>query len=199
MFADNVDCKRSSAFSTEPGVGEFNSVGDEILAESSRLFIKAKLVGGKLLSVPDAVAYHSKRKIIADPISQFVTAGFPREKRWYANWRKRYTGPSTLEELKDDRVDQGINEAVFLRQSHSLILFGLLPAYVAKLVGGTNTNRRLARFVNLFVYMDRLSKQQILNNTAALFERAFSIIDSHPTALEDCLRADGAVRNAVGI
>lgn len=168
-------------------VREFSSLGTEILAESSRLFIKAKLSGGMLVSVPHSVAHHSKRKTIADPISQFVTAGFPREKEWYAAWRQSYCGPSTLEELKRDDIDEKVRDAIFLRQAHSLILFGLLPAYVAAFVDEASASHRLSRFHQLFEFMDGLSKQETINNTAVLFERAFNIIDRHAEALRGCL------------
>jgi hypothetical protein len=63
-------------------------------------------------------------------------------------------------------------------------LFGVLPAYVAALSGAGTRYDHLEPLADLLPMIAALSKEDIMSNTAMLFERGFAIIDAHPTLLE---------------
>lgn len=169
-------------------VREFNSAGEEVYAETSRLFIRAKFLGAYKVRVNRAIAHHSRRKLIENPILQFATAGFPREPSWCAAWDRAYSGSNTLEAFSRPSIESEIGEAIFLRQAHSLVLFGLLPLYIASLLGHTEKVRdTYSELKDLLSFFRSISKEEIVKNTASLFECAFSIIKFHPGVLKKYL------------
>jgi hypothetical protein len=179
----------SDYFSWGGHVREYNQAGEEIYAETSRLLIKARLLGAHSLKVAEAIANHSRRKIVANPILQFVTAGFPRETSWCAAWNRAYTGPNTLEAFESPDIVQKIPDPIFVRRAHSLLLFGLLPICVAVLTDETDSLPvDSSELYGMLSYMKELSRRDILKNTAALFERAFNILDSKHNDLAALLR-----------
>jgi glycosyltransferase involved in cell wall biosynthesis len=164
---------------------EYNKNGDEIYAETSRLYIKAKLLGARKLKVPDAIGYHSRRKILQNPVLHFATAGFPRELSWCAAWNRSYAGPNKLEAFGSVDIDRELQHAIFIRQAHSLILFGLLPVHIAVLLGQADqVLNSYSRVHELLRFVRHVSKEEIMGNAAFLFEHAFSIIDFHPDVLK---------------
>jgi hypothetical protein len=164
---------------------EYNRNGDEIYAETSRLYIKAKLLGARKLKVPDAIGYHSRRKIIQNPVLHFATAGFPRELSWCAAWNRSYAGPNKLEAFANVDIERELQHASFIRQAHSLTLFGLLPVHIAVLLGQADqVLNSYSRLHWLLPFVSHVSKEEIIGNAASLFEHAFSIIDFHPDVLK---------------
>lgn len=164
---------------------EYNRNGDEIYAETSRLYIKAKLLGARKLKAPDAIGYHSRRKIIQNPVLHFATAGFPRELNWCEAWNRTYAGPNKLEAFASVDIESELKHEIFLRRAHSLTLFGLLPVYIAVLLGQVDqVLNSYSGIHKLLPFVRQISKDEIMRNTASLFESAFSIIDFHPEALK---------------
>lgn len=188
ILSDNVSGYLLSDYLRWGGhVREFNSRGEEILAESSRLYIKAKLEGAILINAVDAMAHHSRRKLLSDPIFNFITSGFPREREWYVAWKTAYHGPTTLAEIEANDVGATMDQAIFTRQAHALILFGALPRYVNTLKSKASAAE--PNFAALFALMNDLSIDQVVRNSATLFERAFDIIDRQPQVLGQLLRS----------
>jgi hypothetical protein len=170
-------------------VREYNKAGEEIYAETSRLLVKARLLGAHSLKVAEAVANHSRRKIIANPILQFATAGFPREASWCLAWNQAYSGPNTLEAFEHPDIVQEIREAIFVRRAHSLLLFGLMPICVAVLVDETSSpSATFSELHSMLAYMKVLSRNDILKNTATFFERAFKLLESQRYDLVELVR-----------
>jgi glycosyltransferase involved in cell wall biosynthesis len=167
---------------------EFDRTGEEIFGETSRLYIKAKLAGAHKVRVADAVGLPSRRKILRNPILHFATAGFPREEAWSKAWNDRYRGPNTLDAFGDASAETQLREPIFMRRAHLLILFGLLPVYVAGLLNAKTPADGAETFRELIPMLD-LSREQILANTGSLFERAFSLIDSHSELLNTLFAA----------
>lgn len=164
---------------------EFNRRGDEIFAETSRLFIRAKLCGARRLTVTTAIGQHSRRKISQHPVLHFATAGFPRELSWNSVWTKIFTGYDNLDVFAGAMIECKLEKAIFLRQAHSLIIFGLIPEYIALLLGELgNAGAATLKFKELMPFVSGISKEELSENTALLFETAFSIIDSHPDFLK---------------
>lgn len=158
---------------------EFNRRGDEIFAETSRLFIRAKICGARKLKVADAVGHHSRRKILQHPVLHFATAGFPRELSWNSTWASIFADYDNLEVFADAVIEHKLEQAIFLRQAHSLLIFGLIPEYVALLLGELGSGANAPRFKNLMPFMRGIAKEELASSTVPLFENAFSIIDSH--------------------
>ena len=112
-------------------IREYTLAGEEIYAETTRLYLRAVSRHGCRYLVADAVAQHSVRKVLADPVLDFVTAGFPREDSWRTEWHQQYQGPIKLDELYKATDNIEVQKAVAVRQLHILALFGILPLHIA--------------------------------------------------------------------
>lgn len=134
-----VDCvsgyRLADYFSWGAHQREYNPNGDEIHAETSRLYLKARANDARRFRVEDAVCWHSARKLILDPAIHFAAAGFPREKGWNELWRDNYHGPSTLPDFYIDSSHPEVLKAILLCQKHSLALFTILPLHVNVCLG----------------------------------------------------------------
>ncbi len=159
-------------------VREFNATGDEFHAETTRLFFRAKLSGASRVLVEEAVAEPSRRKILEDPILHFATAGFPREVSWRRAWDRAYAGPRGLAAFEDDVLRRSLQEPIFQRKAHELILFGLLPLYVAMLTGRAEGLGDLdRRFAGLLSSLAGFPSHELRAQPARLLERGLSLIE----------------------
>ena len=70
---------------------EYTSAGEEVYAETSRLYMRGRLRGARRVAVPEAIAYPSRRKLYGDPVGYFATAGFPGKPAGIAILTKRTT------------------------------------------------------------------------------------------------------------
>lgn len=75
-----------------------------------------------------ALAFPSRRKIDLDPLLYFAAAGFPREASWRRRWQTAQGSDVKLDDFERADAGQRFEEAVFVRQAHSLVLFGLIAA-----------------------------------------------------------------------
>lgn len=112
---------------------EYTSAGEEMYAETSRFYIRGRLRGARRVTVPEATAYPSRRKLYADPVRYFATAGFPREASWYRLFDLAYRGPRDLDAFEHPAATEVLAEAIRMRQAHCMALFALLPAHVESL------------------------------------------------------------------
>lgn len=168
---------------------EFASNGDEIHAETTRLYIKAHLKGARRVRADDAIAWPSRRKLKEDPVLHFATAGFPRERTWRRHWESPSRVRLNLQEFVDEVADETAGKAALVRRAHVLILFGVLPTYVAKLTGSESCQELAAEFSDLLPALAPLSRADLLNNSAILFERGFSLMETHWPLLMERVRA----------
>jgi len=111
---------------------EFFSGGDEIDAETTRLFMRARVHGCRLVPVESARAEHSVRKLLSEPAMDLATAGFPRGGSWRQSWIERTSPIGGMGRFLAYATDDLIEEALDLRRRHTLALFGLLPVHVAR-------------------------------------------------------------------
>lgn len=125
---------------------EYFGNGEEVHAETTRLFMKGKAFGATLRLVEDASATHSVRRLLAEPVVDLATAGFPRERSWVEEWRSRTSGVDAVEDLFRAENLAIVEEAISLRRRHIVALFGLLPLHVARAAG----------FASVFEGEDRL-------------------------------------------
>jgi len=129
---------------------EYDAVGSEIHAETTRMFIRGHLRHGvEKLRVNPAQATASRRRIIEDPALHFATKGFPREAAWIARWRERHPYTRSVDEFARDSDHPEVREACFYRRAHEIALFELLPSLVARTAGSDLHGRARARVKQL--------------------------------------------------
>lgn len=139
---------------------EYSSRGDELLAETTRLYMRALADGAIRVRVNDAFARHSVRRILAESWTHFTSAGFPRE----ASWRDRNHSRVAIGDLATDR------EAVNMRLHHVLGLFALLPAHVGVALGAPRDPRFGA-------FLPSRSLDELLSSPGLLLEDVLEVID----------------------
>ena len=110
--------------------GEWANDGDEVLAETTRLYMRGRLLGGRRCRA-EAFAWTSLRRIVEDPGLAFATAGYPRGPRWRAKWSGAYVGPSKVQEFDAPLSPNAAVQLVHTRVMHLVALFRLLPAWMA--------------------------------------------------------------------
>lgn len=103
--------------------------GEELLAESTRLFILAKQARGARKVKVAAMALPSRRKLATQAVAYFASAGFPRGPKWNAQWSDEACG-SAADFLENPQGSPCIAAAASSRRRHLLALFGLLPLLV---------------------------------------------------------------------
>ena len=162
---------------------EFGLHGDEIYAETTRLFIRGKAHHAQKRHVVGAVAHPSRRKLFGNPALFFATAGFPREESWNDQWRSGYGGPTLIEAFEGSKDRAEIAKAVVVRQAHSVILFGLLPllvADIAEIRAAEQPARRALHQLLALVPRTGLS----LDEPGRLLTSVLALIDLHPEAIQ---------------
>lgn len=107
---------------------EIDDAGDQIHAETTRMYIRARLKNGATKRrVNPAGAASSRRRVAENPRYHFATMGFPREASWARNIAADWD-PIEIDVFAK-RVITGLEpQAVFLRRAHLLALFRFLPA-----------------------------------------------------------------------
>jgi hypothetical protein len=113
---------------------EFTAQGEEIHAETTRLYIRARAMGALKIAVPQAIALHSARKILVEPALHLATAGFPREDSWNYYWRSA-TASWSLDDLAAHQRKTEIALALRTRELHLLGLLSILPLHVNRTLG----------------------------------------------------------------
>lgn len=114
---------------------EFTTAGEEIYAETTRMFMRARTYGAQRVRVEKGMALHSARKAYVDPALHIASAGFPREESWNRKWRETYNGPLSIQELCAHSDHPEVLKAIRIREEHLLALFGVLPLHVDKALG----------------------------------------------------------------
>ncbi|MBA1138719.1 glycosyltransferase family 2 protein [Mesorhizobium neociceri] len=164
---------------------EFDAYGDEIHAETSRLFIRAKMHGAGRTRSPEAVAYPSRRKIRADPLGTFVTAGFPRESGWRERWVESHPVPLLLREFDCATIGEA---AVFIRQIHTLILFALVPTHVQLALGQNPIMSLVGSPLAPLLSKVDVSVEILRKAPGRLFEAFFTLAEKEPELFADCVK-----------
>lgn len=136
---------------------EFTAEGEEIHAETTRLYIRARAMGAVKIAVPQAIALHSARKILAEPALHLATAGFPREASWNYHWRST-TATWSLDDLTAHRCKEVVALALHTRELHLLGLLSILPLHVSRALGRL-PDAKLAAFSTFC--LDRLPNRTI--------------------------------------
>lgn len=159
---------------------EHTAAGDPIHAETTRMFIRARLThGARKIRVNPAGAASSRRKVAEDPWLHYATVGFPRE----ASWTTKVSGFHSLQDIDAFGVQvlQGQQpEAVYLRRAHQLALFRYLPALVA-CVSGDQTAAELPADVSAVFDLVKLrSRSQFARAPGLVLVELLQLIDGYP-------------------
>ncbi len=106
---------------------EVDNFGQEIHAETTRLFMRAKQRGSvRRVKVDAARAVPSRRKLYIQAPAYFASAGFPRDAEWVRLWTQY---PETSREfLASPYTWTSVERAIKSRRRHQLAFFALLPA-----------------------------------------------------------------------
>lgn len=117
---------------------EFLTDGDEVFAETTRLYLRAKTFAADAILVDDALAQHSMRRLFEHAGLDLATSGFPREESWRIRWSAALSEIKSISALMASTHTPILAEALTLRRRHVLGLFGILPWHVARSLGLTS-------------------------------------------------------------
>ncbi|MEO7214704.1 glycosyltransferase family 2 protein [Mucilaginibacter sp.] len=159
---------------------EFTLYGDEIFAETTRLFLRGQIKGAAKRNVGSLKAFHSERKVIENPSMHFATAGFPRETAWDNFWIEK----KHLINLED--IDETIfNEAIFFRILHLIALFYILPIHVDRTLanGITLIDNELSKYLQDLIPTRSINELQ--DQPGLFLSDVFTIIDKNPQLMKE--------------
>lgn len=161
---------------------EYSPAGDEIYAETSRLYLRAKERGALRHRVDSAIAEPSMRRLLDEPSLHFATGGFPREASWNHSWRKGYTGPTSLEEFCRETSHPEVQRAIRMRQLHLLALFTVLPVHVNR---SRKKDLGVADYDSVMAFLQLVPERDTgeLESPGILFTDVFELIESHGKSL----------------
>ncbi|RYZ83673.1 MAG: glycosyltransferase family 2 protein [Proteobacteria bacterium] len=160
---------------------EFTSAGEEVYAETTRLFLRAKARGAKRLDIGGISALHSGRKIEEHPLLSFASGGFPREASWHRKCSEQ------MEQYHDElgiaqMVSSIPNEVIRQRRLHILALLYLLPTHVQRALGTTMKRRRdIDQFV--IDHLPIKGKSSLEERPGSFLTDVFDMIAAHGDVL----------------
>src|SRR3546814_3965544 len=154
-------------------------------------------MGATRVRVGSAVAFPSRRNVELVPLLYFAAQGFPREASWCRRWRAEQGGPHALKDFDRPNAGRIFAKACFVRQVHSLVLFRLMPAYVAGLFERSDRRDVLdSPLDELASKIPVISSKDIAANPGRLFEALFAMIErseEHTSELQSLMRISYAV------
>ena len=170
---------------------EYDPRGEEIHAETSRLYMRARTFGAVKVQISSAIARPSRRKIYEHPALYFITHGFPHGGPWSARWRQCHPEMTGFDALSTPGPAR--TEAIFLRQAHELILFGVLPTWIGGAVGQTSIPSALAeRLAPLVDSLPTLTPESLRSSPGAALWIAMNLIEKRSDDLKRFLSENAA-------
>lgn len=162
---------------------EYTQAGEEIHAETTRLYMRAKTQGARRERVDNAFAFHSPRKILEDPALILATAGFPREISWKDRWYRAYQGPSDLRGLCSYPIHLEVLKAIRVRELHLLALLSLLPLHVDRALEQMSSIG-IANFTDIVLsWLPRRVMNDVLSRPGVFLTDVFELIERDGDAL----------------
>jgi glycosyltransferase involved in cell wall biosynthesis len=179
VIVDDKACGYRLGYYFENGghLREYTDKKEEVHAETSRLYMRFKAKNGTRVKVEKAYVEHSMRKVIERPLLEFATAGFPREKTWFARWEKFLQVPSSLNELGENINHPNVQRAITIRTPHLLGLFSILPAHVARTFGSRKPpdSQFVAKTLDL---LPERTIENLVSSPSLLMTDVFNLLDS---------------------
>lgn len=198
LFSDNDDMivddkvsgyRLSDYFKWGSHRREYTSNGDEIHAETTRLYIRAKAGGARKKMVDSAIAYHSPRKVLLDPLMHLASAGFPRESSWRAKWLHEFASPMDLSEMLTNTAHSVVQKALEVRRQHIIALFGILPLHVDFALR-ENSRPESTEFSSILKpLLPKRTLSDLLNRPGIFLTDVFDLIDHKGDALLAAVRS----------
>jgi hypothetical protein len=164
---------------------EITPTGDRIHAETTRMFIRAKLLhSARKIRVNPAGAASSRRRVTDDPWLHYATVGFPREASWLRSreQRARSTG-SDIDAFAELVLRGGEPDAVRLRRAHQLTLFRYLPALVDSLRPQSDDFKAPGDVMAVLAALPPRSTDEVATNPSLALMDVLSLIDVQPDLL----------------
>lgn len=164
-------------------VREFLANGDEIFAETTRLFLKARLFGATKVMLNNVYAEHSPRRILEHPILQYVMAGFPREMVWKIKWLDKNISIEEFFKLKDcDSIawDNMTNARII----HLISLFNVLPIYINRILGIKTTTCSNILYDSISDSLPLYNKEILMVNPGHLILNVLNVVEQNFTSLK---------------
>ncbi len=156
---------------------EWDSIGEEIHAETTRLFLRGRAKNAQRRLCDAALAWHSPRRLISEPAMSFATAGFPRTPQFQTRWLQSYTGPNTLNTFSARHSRSQIALAIAARRAHLLGLFGLLPIIVARTLGEPLAKTEDSALLSAFDAIPFRDRKTLLERPGVFLNDVFFHID----------------------
>ncbi len=157
---------------------EFTAAGEEVYAETTRLYLRGVSRGATKLRTERAVAYPSQRRPIAAPARELACGGFPRVRSWQAAWDAGYTGPSTSEGLSASLELSEVGRAVLARKNHVLGLFALLPIHVSRSLGSAPLPGVPGWLASALTRLPQRSRHELETSPALFLNDVFVEVDA---------------------
>ena len=162
---------------------EYTQAGEEIHAETTRLYMRAKALGARRERVDNALGFHSPRRILEDPAMVLAAAGFPREASWKERWHQAYHGPSDLRALCSQPLHPEVLRVIETRELHLLALLSLLPLHVDRALG-RGVSIAAVDFADLVLsWLPRRAVTDLLSRPGVFLTDVFELIERNGDAL----------------
>jgi glycosyltransferase involved in cell wall biosynthesis len=166
---------------------EYRNEGDEIHAETTRLFMRALAHGARKVYVKEALAHPAERRIIDNPVKELATAGFPREASWNASWERQHHNSIRLDDFRTSLKNPLILRAIRLRERHLAALFGLLPLHVYRALGKDLTLSPKKALSDIAALLPKHRKEALYRYPGIFLSDVLDIVDSRRTLLRNFL------------
>lgn len=161
---------------------EWSEAGDPIHAETTRMFIRARLrSGAPKVRVNPAGAFPSRRRVFEDARYHFATLGFPRERSWAAQVGRDQTAPD-VDAFAQGVLDGGERDAAELRLRHLIALFRFLPAIILDALGSDTPLLREPDVTAALALLPRRERDMLADHPALAIMDVLGLIDAHPEA-----------------
>ena len=182
VLDDKVCGYRLSDYLTWGGLFEERTpAGDAIHAETTRMFIRARLRhGARKLRVNPAGASSSRRKVVDNPWLQYATVGFPREASWIKALAGRTEQAGDVDQFSSAVLHGREPEAVYLRRAHQLALFRYLPALIAESGGAKSRADQPADVAAALAALTSWSASEIEHEPGRALLSVLNLIDTRP-------------------
>lgn len=162
---------------------EQDRLGGTVHAETTRLFLRARLAhGAAKIRVDPAQAQSSRRRIIEEPALHFATSGFPREDAWVREWRERHPRRWTVDEFARNLDHPDVQTACFYRRAHDIALFALLPWVVARAAMRETFNPQDVRADAFLALVPPFTRDDLVLRPARALTGVLDAIEAYPEA-----------------
>jgi glycosyltransferase involved in cell wall biosynthesis len=162
-------------------IREFTISGDEIFAETTRLFLRGQTKGAAKRNAGSIKAFHSERKVLKNPSMHFATAGFPRESAWDRVWLEK-SHLTKLEDINNITFD----EAILFRILHLIALFYILPIHVDRTLangGVVLMDNELSKYLKDLIPARTIN--ELYEQPGLFLSDVFTAIDKNPKLIKE--------------